>query len=117
MSKKFIFILLFLLIAGFLGWYFYIKDKNMPPACDDKNVKLALNESVMEYLNDIGVKNINLTITDHEEHLKLKESKEYICEARIILSNTNKRIKSEIIKYSVFLDKSNENQFSIQIDE
>lgn len=90
---------------------------NMPPKCDSKETKQLLNQVVVNYFNQLGVRNITPSITGHEMIEKHEKAKEYTCEARVVVTLPNGGINSDIVNYSVFVDENKKGQFFVQINE
>lgn len=112
MYKKFLTLPLFgisLLLSGC--------SEDMPPKCDSKETKNLLNQVVVNYFNQMGVRNVTPSITGHEMLEKHEKAKEYTCEARVVVTQANGRMNSEIVNYSVFLDENKKGQFFVQIND
>jgi len=92
-------------------------DNEMPPKCDSKETKQLLNQVVVDYFNQLGIGNIEPSITGHEMIEKHEKAKEYTCEARVVVTLANGRINSELVSYSVFLDENKKGQFFVQIND
>jgi len=89
----------------------------MPPKCDSKETKDLLNQVVVNYFNQLGLRNIHPSITGHEMIESHEKAKEYTCEARVIIEMANGNMNSDILSYSVFLDENKKGQFFVQIND
>ncbi|MCL8621843.1 hypothetical protein AB6G07_20550 [Providencia stuartii] len=107
----------YLLISIFSALFLSGCSDNMPPKCDSKETKQLLNQVVVDYFNQLGVRNITPSITGHEMIEKHEKAKEYTCEARVVITLPNGKMNSDIVNYSVFLDENKKGQFFVQINE
>ena len=112
MSKKIFF--LPMLLSGIL---LSACSDNMPPKCDSSETKKLLNQVVVNYFNQLGIRNVTPSITGHEMIEKHEKAKEYTCEARVVVTLANGRMNSELVNYSVFLDENKKGQFFVQIND
>ncbi|MCO6554696.1 MAG: hypothetical protein J6572_06760 [Gilliamella sp.] len=97
-----------LLSISILGLFLTGCGDGMPPSCDSKDTKKLLNQIMAKQGGgQLSFINISEQLTLNED----KEQKRYLCQANVSFGGNG----AFPVKYSVFLDKKNKNQFFVQI--
>lgn len=96
-----------LLFISILGLFLTACGDGMPPSCDSKDTKKLLSQIITKQgggqLSYVGISD-QMTLNED------KNDKRYICQANVSFGGG-----SFPVKYSVFLDKKNKDQFFVQI--
>ncbi|OCG79758.1 hypothetical protein [Gilliamella sp. Occ4-3] len=97
-----------LLYISILGLFLTGCGDGMPPSCDSKDTKKLLNQIMAKQGGgQLSFINISDQLTLNED----KEQKRYLCQANVSFDGNG----AFPVKYSVFLDQKNKNQFFVQI--
>ena len=97
-----------LLYISILGLFLTGCGDGMPPSCDSKDTKKLLNQIMAtQGGGQLSFINISDQLTLNED----KEQKRYLCQANVSFGGNG----AFPVKYSVFLDPKNKNQFFVQI--
>ena len=97
-----------LLYISILGLFLTGWGDGMPPSCDSTETKKLLNQIMAKQGGgQLSFINISDQLTLNED----KEQKRYLCQANVSFGGNG----AFPVKYSVFLDKKNKNQFFVQI--